>query len=89
MADSASLSDRCAQLTADLQHAMDNAAPVTLAMMAELKDVLAIGCAVHAECASLLAQIAASDTTLHAAQAKAQELFKEAGDLAAQINQPA
>lgn len=44
-----SFDDRCAQLIADFQHAMDDNSPVTLPLMSELKSLLEEGCNAHAD----------------------------------------
>jgi hypothetical protein len=59
MADDApSFADRSAQLVADFQHAMDSNAPVTGVLIAELKDLLALGLHAHADCAAMHAKMA-------------------------------
>lgn len=75
-----SFDDRCAQLIADFQHAMDDAAPVTMPLMIELKSLFEEGCNAHADRDTMRAQNIA-----HATVAK--QAAKQAADLVTTIGQ--
>jgi hypothetical protein len=55
--------DRVALLIADFQHAMDSNAPISNALMTELRDVLASGTAAHTECDAMKAKVMAYETS--------------------------
>lgn len=80
------LADRARQLIIDVQHAMDSNSPISLPMMKELKDIVAIGISeqARADAEHHVAQVAAAK-----ARGIADHIKAEGDDLAASVGEVA
>lgn len=78
-----SFAARAAQLISDMHHAMDNNAPVSPVMLAELKAVLSIGIGAHEDREILADQLTAADRK---AEKIAKDMQADANELVATIH---